>query len=297
MPLIAQITGAVALVALIMGPWWASAPDTIPQSPTVPQSRVAPLAPAVPQVSAVPPAPATPVNRERPAHLNLDVRHAFASVDLRITVDGKPALQTTLEGSGKRFKVFGKRAERNFTRTLNLSPGVHIVGVRVSSPADRFDQTRVERFDLGSSSVAGLNVSADRSGLSLVANHPPPPARAPAPPPPAETAPVAAPVQVAQTAALPAQTAVRQQEANTTIDLLQSVRSMLIAIAGFVASAATGFVVQEWLRSRRGMIFHENAVQQAQPAGRGERRRRRRPGQPRTGSDSQVPATDHEPSI
>jgi hypothetical protein len=66
------------------------------------------------------------------------------------------------------------------------------------------------------------------------------------------------------------------------------VRSVLIAIAGFVASAATGFVVQEYLRARRGLLFAggEPGPEQSYP---NERRRRRRPGRarlPREDSDT-----------
>jgi hypothetical protein len=191
----------------------------------------------------------------RPAHLNLDVRHTFSSLDLTVTVDGERELHASLEGGGKRFKVFGERAERGYTRTLNLAPGVRLVGVRVRSAGDRFDQTRVERFELGSSAVAVMRIAADRSGLQVVAERPPelpPAARAPAtaaPSPPAalHMAPPLAPVQAA---AAPKNT-------GAVVELLQSLRSMLIAIAGFVASAATGFVVQEYLRKRKEPTFAE----------------------------------------
>ena len=89
-------------------------------------------------------------------------------------------IQKELTGSGKRFGVFGKRAERGFTKSLNLSPGVRVVRVRVRSAADKFDHTRTERFDLDSASVAALQVTADKSGLSVVADRPLAPERLPA---------------------------------------------------------------------------------------------------------------------
>ena len=72
------------------------------------------------------------------------------------------------------------------------------------------------------------------------------------------------------------------------VDLLQSVRSILIAIAGFVASAATGFVVQEYLRTRRGLLFAagQPGPEQSFP---NERRRGRRPGRAR------LPREDSDP--
>ena len=201
LPLIAQITGAVALTALLAAPWWSSIPEApteaesaaaarpaaVPPPATAPATAAATPSP-VPAPASVAPASAVPTpalapEDLRPAHLNLEVRHSFANVDFSVTVDGKPAFQTTVEGSGKRFKVFGKRSERGYTKTIDLPPGVRLVRVRVLSAADKFDQARVERFDLGSASVATLRVSADRSGLSLVAERPPAPKSAPGQPP------------------------------------------------------------------------------------------------------------------
>jgi hypothetical protein len=229
------------------------------------------------------PASATAAEDLRPAHLNLEVRHSFKNVDFWVNVDGKPAFQTTVEGSGKRFKVFGKRSERGYTKTLELPPGVRVVRVRILSAEEKFDQTRVERFDLGAASVATLRVSADKSGLSLVAERPPAPKPATVQPPVQAAVPASAPTvvpTVASTVPLPATAPRPAQEANTVVDLLQSVRSILIAIAGFVASAATGFVVQEYLRTRRGLLFASGETAAVEPYPH-ERRRRRRPGRAR----------------
>jgi len=295
LPLIAQITGAVALTALLAAPWWSSIPDAptetvaakpvpVPASPvTAPAAGVAtPAAVPAPAASGGPPS-ASAAEDLRPAHLNLEVRHSFKNVDFSVNVDGKPAFQTTVDGSGKRFKVFGKRSERGYTKTLELPPGVRVVRVRILSAEEKFDQTRVERFELGAASVATLRVSADRSGLSLVAERPA--ASKPTAQPPVQAAvPTSAPTVVptaASTVPIPASAAPRTaQEANSVVDLLQSVRSILIAIAGFVASAATGFVVQEYLRTRRGLLFAGGGSGQEQPYPH-ERRRRRRPGRAR----------------
>ena len=191
----------------------------------------------------------------------------MASVALLVTVDGNRALQTTLEGNGKKFKMFGKRAERHFTCTLDLEPGVRVVRVRIQSTEDRFDQTRVERFDVAPASVAALRISADKStGLVAVADNPAStsdPRQAPAPQPA-----VAASVVPAQTGSVPPHSITLQADA--LAKLLNSLRSMLIAIAGFVASAATGFMVQEFLRSKKGAIFKTGEQADAD----GSRRRR-----------------------
>jgi len=306
LPLIAQITGAVALTALLAAPWWSSIPAAPTEAETAAAAKPAPVPPppvtapaaaaatpaAVPAPASDVPTPAPAAEDLRPAHLNLEVRHSFKNVDFSVTVDGKPAFQATVEGSDKRFKVFGKRSERGYTKTIELPPGVRLVRVRVLSAEEKFDQTRVERFDLGAASVATLRVSADKAGLSLVAERPPASRPAPVQPPVQAAVPLPAPTVVptaASTVPVPATASPRTtQEANSVVDLLQSVRSILIAIAGFVASAATGFVVQEYLRTRRGLLFAggQPGPGQSYP---NERRRRRRPGRAR------LPREDSDP--
>jgi hypothetical protein len=253
LPLIAQIAGGAALVAAIAMPRWSDVPP--PSTPPSPPAQPADVDPSSPPPAADP----TPSGPPRPAHLNLDVRHAFRTVDLSITVDGERALDTKLTGSGKRFGVFGKRAERGFAKTLDMPPGVRIVGVRLRSEPDKFDQTRVERFDLDSASVATLRIAADKSGLSIVAERPPAPQAPPVAgaPPVAQTTPT--PVQATQLPATQAQATQMAQEASALAELYESLRSILIGIAGFVASSATAFVVQEYLKSRRELIFRSQS--------------------------------------
>ena len=261
MPLLAQVTGAVALTALIMGPWWSRVPSNATTTTPETLPAVAPAdvraEPLKPTITPIVPAQQAAV---RPAHLNLDVRHSFSTAELSVTVDGKRVLDSTLEGAGKKFRMFGKREERSFTRSLDLTPGVRVVNVRLKSAQDKYDQTRTERFELGAATVASMRITAERSGLDVIAQHPPvepPAATAPAPaaavpvPVPVTAAPAAAPVSAA-----PAPLAAAQR-ADAVAELVQSVRSMLIAIAGFIASAATGFVVQEFMRSRKDSIFSQ----------------------------------------
>ena len=249
LPLIAQIAGGCALFAALTMPRWTE----VAQVPAAPQATVIPQASLEPQALIDPPKPVVPQTPRRPAHLNLDVRHTFRSVDLSVSIDGARVLDTKLEGSGKRFGMFGKRAEKGFTKSLNLSPGVRVVRVRVRSAADKFDQTRTERFDLDSAAVAALQIEADKSGLSVVAERPPALER-PAAAPVTQLAPAA---QVAQaTQATQVVQAAQAQQASALAELYQSLRSILIAVAGFVGSAATGYVVQEFLRSRKGLMGH-----------------------------------------
>ena len=252
LPLIAQITGAFALIAALAMPQWSEIPVVTDDGPRPVAPLVSPTPPLTPLPT--PAAMRAPALPQRPAHLNLDIRHRFADADLSVTVDDARVLETKLAGGGKKFGVFGKRGERGFTRTLDVAAGARVVRVRIRSAADKFDQTRVERFDLGPASVATLRVTAEKSGLSIVAERPP----APRPVPAAGPAPAAA---VAPTDPPPAQP-VRQAaiQASALSELYQSLRSVLIALAGFIASAATGFLVQEFLRSRKPAMFPDEAV-------------------------------------
>lgn len=247
------------------------------------EMEAAPTSSAVQPTSVSAPAGAgdrIPAATARPAHLNLDVRHNFRNVELFVTVDGKTALETRLAGSGKRFGVIGKRAERGFTRTLDVTPGTHVVRVRLRSAADKFDQTRVERFDLDSAAVASLRISADKSGLSVAADRPALPV--PLPAAVAHVAPPGPATVMAQgeltKAAYAAQAAQSAREASAIAELYQSLRSILIAVAGFIASAATGFLVESFLRTRRALQFA--AHPQPSPAAAVDRRRRRRERRP-----------------
>jgi hypothetical protein len=283
LPLIAQIAAVVMLGALIADPWWTALARRSADVTTAAEVPVVPKADAV--GTALPATPSTrPPKSEplRPAHLNLDVRHSLRNVELTVTVDGERALQTHLEGSNKKFGVFGKRAERGFTRTLDLDPGVRVVRVRMRSGADKFDQTRVERFDLGSAAVAGLSITADKSGLSLAADRPVLPATAAvttasslAPAVDART--VEARAVEARAAATAADTTPQAADVFIT-ELFKTLRQVLLAIAGFIASAATGFVVQEFMRARKKLIFAEAPGLTAS----GIRRRRRDNDQPQS---------------
>ncbi len=269
LPLIAQITGAVALIAAVAMPRWTVVSDA-------PITAAAPL----PTSAATMTEPA-PVPPPRPAHLNLDVRHSFGSVDLSVSVDGERVLDTKLAGSRRRFGVVGKRAERSYTKTLDLASGARVVRVRVRSAEDEFDQTRVEQFDLGPATVATMRISADKAGLSVVADRPPAPAK------PASVA-AAIPLGAPAPRAVESQRAAESSEvaeASALAELYQTLRSTLIAMAGFIASAATGFLVESYLRSRRAFTFAQQAA--AQEADVAERRRRRRAKQ---GSTPDIPA-------
>jgi hypothetical protein len=266
LPLIAQIAGAFALMAAVTMPKWTvdSATPSAASPPTVeaPAASPAPVATVTPNVAPGP----------RPAHLNLDLRHNFRSVDLTVTVDGKRALETKLEGSGRKFGVFGRREARAFTRTLDLEPGARVVRLRLRSADEKFDHARVERFDLGPASVATMRVDIEKAGLSVIADRPAPPPSAALPVPvSAQVLPAAHASEAAQAAAQAAQEA---HEASALAALYQSLRSVLITLAGLIGSTATAYVVQEFLKQRRVVDFKGGPPTQAARILRRRRERR-----------------------
>ena len=245
------------MAAVTMPQWTVGDPPAMGPAPAVetPATVPAPVA-AVAPVSTTAPA--------RPAHLNLDLRHTFRSVDLTVTVDSKRVLDTKLEGAGKKFGVFGRRAERSYTRTLDLQPGARVVRLHIKSAEEKFEHTRVERFDLGPASVATMRIDIEKSGLSVIADRPAPTTPATAAAPPAESAPAPAaasapptlpPLHASQGAQAVAQASQEAQEASALAALYQSLRSILITIAGLIGSTATAFVVQEFLKQRKVVDF------------------------------------------
>jgi hypothetical protein len=239
LPLLAQICGVAALLAAVAMPTVAE-PEEI-----APAMQVMAAADGAAGAQEPPPAPAEPA---RPAHLNLDVRHAFKSVNLTVTIDDKQELDTKIEGSGKKFGVLGRREERAYTRTFDLEPGVRVVRLRVHSPSEKFDQTRIERFELGSASVASLRVVVEKSGLAVFADRPAVVQAAPMRAPRPRTAEVMP--MTAMTAARTAPT----QPRGVLVELYLTLRSVLIAVAGFIATTSAAYVIEVFLNSRKRML-------------------------------------------
>jgi hypothetical protein len=228
-----------------MPAWSEVQPAELPAANTVAPASTPLVVPHAQPVQPIPPPEPT-----RPAHLNLDVRHSFGTLAISVTVDDERVLDTTLEGSRKRFGAFGKRAEKGFTKTLDLEPGVRVVRVRVRSAEEKFDQTRVERFELGPSSVASMRIAVDKSGLSIFADRPAPPMPTPMV---AQMMP-SLPVPGTAPPPAPADNAAPSPQPSAAAELYHALRNMLIAVTGFIASAATGFVVQEFLRQKKRVL-------------------------------------------
>lgn len=148
------------------------------------------------------------------ATLQVVCRHNFRSADLAVRVDGNLAFSEHLSGgSRKRFGLF-EQVEGNFSRSLALPSGGHLVEVQLKSAEDGFNQTKSSRIQLPSGEVTALQVSTSRNSLSLSYQGPD----------------------------------VSSAGWSRFGDGLQSIAVSLI---GAAASAGIGFFVQDYLRSKK----------------------------------------------
>lgn len=152
------------------------------------------------------------------ATLTVAGHHGFRRAEVSISIDGD--LKSTYEVSGSQKKRFGflPKVDGNFSHSLRVSPGEHTVKVRFHSLTDSTDITRQCRVTVEPRTESTVFVNADRGLLSLAFAGPAPRTKAdPAP-------------------------------SSGYATMLQSV---FMAIAGSALSATVGFVVQDFLKSRK----------------------------------------------
>ena len=150
------------------------------------------------------------------ATLNLICRHDLRSADISVSIDGRTTYTDHISASPKKlFTILGKRDE-TFSKSLTVPPGEHVVQVHLSSATDGFDQTKQRELNLLPGNETTLRIDAHRNGMSLVY-------------PGAATSPTN----------------------NLGSSFPDSLRSILVTLLGSAVSAAIGFVVQDFLRSRK----------------------------------------------
>jgi len=149
--------------------------------------------------------------------LNLICRHNLQSAELTVSIDGKLAISESSSGTvKKRFGFLDKKVEGALSKALSIPLGKHTIRVNLKSSPERFDQTRQIAVNLISGKESTVLITAQRGDLSLSYQG-------------AEVAP--------DKGGSPASSS--------------AVWSILITIAGSAASAAIGFMVQEFLRGRK----------------------------------------------
>ena len=152
------------------------------------------------------------------ATLNLICRHDLRSIDISVLIDGREIYSDHISTSPKKlFGIIGKRGE-TFSKSLTVPAGNHVVQVHLSSATDEFDQTKQRELNLPADSEATLLIDAQRNGMSLIYQG--------------------------------SVTAPTKNLGSTYSDLLHSV---VVTLLGSAVSAAIGFFVQEFLRSKKAV--------------------------------------------
>ncbi len=152
------------------------------------------------------------------ATLTIAGRHGFRRAEVSIWIDGD--LKSTYEVSGSARKKFGvlQKIEGTFSHSLRVGPGDHVVKIRFHSLTDSSDITRQVGVNVQARTESTVYVNADRGILSL-----------------------------AFAGAAP-RTKPDPEPSNSYAKMFQSI---FMAIAGSVLSATVGFVVQDFLKSRK----------------------------------------------
>ncbi|HVZ18532.1 MAG TPA: hypothetical protein VG897_15540 [Terriglobales bacterium] len=166
------------------------------------------------------------------ATLTIAGHHAFRRAEVSIWVDGD--LRTTSEITGSARKRFGvlQKVEGNFSRSLRVSPGNHVVKVRFHSLTDNSEITRQCKVSAEARSESTVYVNADRGVVSL---------------------------SFAGSPARP------QPDSEPSSSYAKTLQSIFMAIAGSALSATVGFVVQDFLKSRKAVI-HQPVSSDSQPS-------------------------------
>ena len=159
------------------------------------------------------------------ATLTIAGHHSFRRAEVSIWIDGD--LKSTYNVTGSAKKKFGllQKVDGSFSRSLRVGAGDHIVKVRFRSLTDNSELTRQCSVSLAARTESTIYINADRGLLSL------------------------------SFAGSPSRVPESPEPSNGYARMLQSV---LMAVAGSALSATVGFVVQDFLKSRKAAASQAN---------------------------------------
>lgn len=153
------------------------------------------------------------------ATLTIAGHHGFRRAQVSIWIDDSLKSQYEVSGSAKKkFGVLGK-IDGSFSRSLRVGAGDHTVRVRFQSLTDSGDITRQTHVTLQAGTESTVYVNADRGMLSLAFAGAAPKTRS---------------------------------DPEPSSGYARMLQSVFMAIAGSALSATVGFVVQDFLKSRKG---------------------------------------------
>lgn len=153
------------------------------------------------------------------ATLTVAGRHSFRQAEISIWVDGD--LKSTFEVSGSAKKKLGvfQKIDGSFSRSLRVGAGDHTIRVRVHSLTDGSDIVRQCQASVQSGTESTVYVNADRGVLSL--------------------------------GFASGASRTRPEPESSNSGYFKMMQSVLMAIAGSALSAVVGFLVQDFLKSRK----------------------------------------------
>jgi hypothetical protein len=156
------------------------------------------------------------------ATLRLVCRHDFRSADLTVWIDGDVVHTDTMTGTLRKLWGVLEKTEGNYTRTLPVGAGKHVVQVRVRGTG--YDRTRSIQADFARGKEYTLGIDSGRD-LYLAWR----------------SAPLGA-------------------EPAAGSSWFKYAGSVLMTIFGSVVSASIGVIVQDFLRSRRASLAEAREV-------------------------------------
>lgn len=154
------------------------------------------------------------------ATLTVAGRHSFRQAEVSIWVDGE--LKSTFEVSGSAKKKLGvfQKIDGSFSRSLRVGAGEHTIRVRVHALPDGSEIVRQCQANVHSGTESTVYVNADRGVLSL--------------------------------GFASGASRTRPEPESSNSGYFKMMQSVLVAIAGSALSAVVGFLVQDFLKSRKG---------------------------------------------
>ena len=105
------------------------------------------------------------------ARLQIICQHNFRSAQLSVLVDGSVVYSSNMNGaSKKRLGILpkGQSGPEIFSRVIDVPTGKHVVQVRMSAPAEGFDQARTAAADFTPDRESILQINATRRNTLTV---------------------------------------------------------------------------------------------------------------------------------
>ena len=163
------------------------------------------------------------------AHLQIICQHSFRSAQLSVLVDGSIVYSNNVNvASRKRLGILpkGQSGPEIFSKLIDVPTGKHVVQVRISAPAEGFDQARSAAADFTSDRESILQVNATRRNALAVS------------------------FDGATTSAA----ATNASSAPESHPLPKSGITIVFSILGTMLSASISFLVQEFWRSHKNRM-------------------------------------------